>query len=79
MQTEKGFEVPSDLLAVLAADQHALRIVERMRPSCQREYVQWIGEAKKEPTRARRLASVPDRIREYGGRHGMLDLEQARP
>lgn len=78
MRTDKGVEVPNDLLEVLAADQDALRIFQRMRPSCQREYVQWVSEAKKETTRARRLANVPARIRDYGVRHGMLGLEQKR-
>lgn len=78
MQTAKGVEVPSDLLKVLAADQEALRIFQGMRPSCQREYAEWVSEAKRETTRARRLASIPARIREYGVRHGMLDLVQER-
>ena len=73
MKTEKGIEIPGDLLTVLEADREALRVFQKMRQSCQREYVQWVTEAKRETTRGRRLASVVSRIREYGARHGMLE------
>ena len=68
MKTEKGIEVPDDLAAVLDGDVEVLCIFQAMRPSCQREYVQWVTEAK-EATRARRLLGLADRIREYGARH----------
>jgi uncharacterized protein YdeI (YjbR/CyaY-like superfamily) len=76
MKTDKGIDIPDDLLKVLAADREALRVFQRMRPSCQREYVQWIRDAKKDETRARRLSGAVVRIREYGARHGLLDSEQ---
>ena len=75
MKTEKGIEIPGDLLTVLEADREALRVFQRMRPSCQREYVQWITDAKKDETRARRLSGVAARIREYGARHGLLEAD----
>ena len=75
MKTEKGVEVPDDLAAALAGDAEALRIFERMRPSCQRQYVQWVTQAKKDATRTRRLAGALTRIRDYGVRHGLLDAE----
>ena len=75
MRTEKGTQVPDDLAAALAGDTEAQRIFERMRPSCQREYVQWVTEAKKDATRTRRLAGALTRIRDYGARHGLLDAE----
>ena len=75
MKTEKGVDVPGDLAAALAGDAEAWRIFERMRPSCQREYVQWVAEAKREATRTRRLAGALARIRDYGARHGLLDAE----
>ncbi len=71
MKTDKGVEIPGDMADVLAADADALHIFQRMRPSCQREYVQWVTEAKREETRARRLAGLVARIRDYGARHGM--------
>jgi uncharacterized protein YdeI (YjbR/CyaY-like superfamily) len=69
MRTHKGVDVPREIAAVLKADAEVLRVFESMRPSCQREYVQWVTEAKTEATRTRRLSSLLDRIREYGGRH----------
>ena len=69
MKTDKGVEVPDDVTAVLEGDAEVLRTFRSMRPSCQREYVQWVTEAKNEATRARRLASIAERIREYGARH----------
>ena len=76
VRTEKGTDMPDDLAAVLAGDAEALRVFERMSPSCQREYVQWVTEAKKDATRTRRLAGALTRIRDYGACHGLLD---ARP
>ena len=75
VRTEKGVDVPDDLAAALTGDAEALRTFERMRPSCQREYVQWVTEAKKEATRTRRLAGALVRIRDYGARHGLLGAE----
>ena len=76
MKTGKGVEVPGDLAAALDGDAEALRVFERMRPSCQREYVQWITEAKKDATRTRRLAAALTRIRDYGARHGLLEADR---
>ena len=75
MRTENATEVPNDLAAALAEDAAALRVFERMNPSCQREYVQWVTEAKRDATRTRRLAGALARIRDYGVRHGLLDAE----
>jgi uncharacterized protein YdeI (YjbR/CyaY-like superfamily) len=79
MKTGKGVEAPEDLAAALAGDAEALRVFERMRPSCQREYVQWVTDAKTDPARTRRLAGALTRIRDYGARHGLLDAEPASP
>ena len=75
MKSGKGVELPRDLVAALEADAEALRVFEQMRPSCQREYAQWVTEAKKDATRTRRVAGVLTRIREYGARHSLLDAD----
>jgi uncharacterized protein YdeI (YjbR/CyaY-like superfamily) len=72
MKTHKDIEVPTELAALLAVDSEARRVFERMRPSCQREYVVWVSAAETEATRARRLAGVLNRIRDYGARHGLF-------
>jgi hypothetical protein len=56
-------EVPDDLRAVLAGDEEAAAAFERLSYTHRREYVEWITEAKREETRARRLAKTLDRLR----------------
>lgn len=55
-------EVPADLAAALAAAPDAKARFEKLPPSHQREYVKWIEEAKREATRARRVAETVRRI-----------------
>ena len=49
---------PSDLLAALKKNKKALATFEAFSPSAKREYVDWITEAKREDTRAKRLAQA---------------------
>lgn len=56
-------EVPDDLTAALAGDKAAAAAFERLSFSHRKEYVEWITEAKKPETRARRLARTLDRLR----------------
>ncbi|QEH37553.1 hypothetical protein OJF2_61440 [Aquisphaera giovannonii] len=51
----KEIVVPEDLAAALAANARALETFERFPPGHRREYVDWIDEAKTQPTRLRRL------------------------
>jgi hypothetical protein len=53
-----GLRVPSDLKAALAGDARARRTFEGFPPSARRDYVEWITEAKRAETRARRLATA---------------------
>lgn len=50
--------VPDYFLAVLKKDKKALTTFENFSPSCQREYVEWITEAKREETRASRMKTA---------------------
>jgi len=52
------FTVPNDLLAALKANRRALATFEGFPPSAQREYVEWITEAKTDATRTKRLATA---------------------
>jgi hypothetical protein len=56
-------EVPDDLTAALAGDAAAAAAFERLSFSHRREYVQWITEAKKPETRARRVAQTLEKLR----------------
>ncbi len=50
--------VPASIARALAKDAKAKAGFAALAPSHQREYLDWIGEAKTEPTRARRLATM---------------------
>jgi len=54
----KPLPVPADLEHALAADKRARATFERFPPSHQREYVEWITEAKRDETRAKRIATA---------------------
>lgn len=56
-------DVPADLAAALAADATAQARFEAMSYSHRREYVDWIEEAKRPETRARRVAACIERVR----------------
>ena len=50
--------VPDYFLAVLKKNRKALAVFENFSPSCKREYVEWLTEAKREETRAQRLKTA---------------------
>ncbi|NOT06758.1 MAG: hypothetical protein HOP28_00995 [Gemmatimonadales bacterium] len=52
------FKTPADLTAALKKNAAARTTFERFPASAQRDYVEWITEAKQEATRARRLATT---------------------
>ncbi|MBL8931429.1 MAG: DUF1905 domain-containing protein [Kineosporiaceae bacterium] len=56
-------EVPPDLEAALAADPEAAVAFEALAYSHRKEYVRWVSEAKREQTRADRIAQTVDRVR----------------
>ena len=57
-------EVPEDLAAALEADEAAGTAFAGLSYSHQREYTQWITEAKRAETRARRVAQALERLRQ---------------
>jgi uncharacterized protein YdeI (YjbR/CyaY-like superfamily) len=61
--------VPADLAAALAAAPEALRAFDGFAPSHRREYIDWITEAKREETRARRIAQAVEWLAEGRKRH----------
>jgi Bacteriocin-protection, YdeI or OmpD-Associated/Domain of unknown function (DUF1905) len=56
-------QVPDDLAAALAVDTSAAAAFEGLSYSHQREYVEWIDEAKRAETRARRVSGTVERLR----------------
>ena len=62
-------DAPDDLLAALKANAQAKRHFEAFAPSKQRDYVEWIIEAKREETRAKRIAQAVEWLAEGKARH----------
>lgn len=65
MITEQGVAVPEDMAGALHADPQALAAFERLRPTQQREFVDWVGKAGPGEARAERLARVAGHVRSY--------------
>jgi len=58
------FTVPQDLRAAIDAVPAARSTFDGFPPSCQREYVEWVTEAKREETRSKRLAQTVEWLAE---------------
>jgi Bacteriocin-protection, YdeI or OmpD-Associated/Domain of unknown function (DUF1905) len=59
-------DVPDDLRAALRADPAARDAFARLSFTHGREYVEWVEEAKRPETRARRIAATVERVRAGG-------------
>lgn len=57
-------ETPADLAAALAKQRKAKAAFDAFAPSHKREYVEWITEAKRDETRARRVAQTVEWLAE---------------
>ena len=53
-----------EFAAALKKSKKAAKVFEEFSPSCQREYLEWIGEAKRDETRASRIATAMEWIGE---------------
>jgi len=62
-------EVPDALAAALKKNKVAGKQFTAMSPSCQREYCEWIAEAKREETREKRVATAVEWIGEGKSRN----------
>lgn len=51
-------ETPEDLASALQENEAALATFEAFSPSCRREYVEWITEAKRPETRSKRVSQA---------------------
>lgn len=60
-------EVPADLADALGRDAGARAAFDRMSYTHRREYVEWIADAKRPATRARRVAETVERVRASAG------------
>lgn len=60
----RQISVPADLATALAAEPAAAAFFDQLSFSHQREYVQWIEEAKRPATRTRRVERAVEQLRE---------------
>ncbi|MFN3821200.1 MAG: YdeI/OmpD-associated family protein [bacterium] len=63
-------EIPEELQVLLQHDEAAKEHFLKLSPSHQREYVQYITEARKAETRARRAGKVVEMLRNPSGTIG---------
>jgi len=59
----RGVDVPAELAAALAGDPGAREAFEGLSYSHRREYARWIADAKREETRAKRVARALEMLR----------------
>jgi uncharacterized protein YdeI (YjbR/CyaY-like superfamily) len=62
-------EIPKELRAALKQNPKACAVFEAFSPSHQREYIEWITEAKQPATRERRLATTLEWLTEGKSRN----------
>jgi hypothetical protein len=63
-EAERVVEVPADLSAALAEDPAAHDAFAAMSYTHRKEYVRWVEEAKKDETRAQRIATTVEMVRD---------------
>ena len=63
-ESDRAVEVPADLAAALAGDPAARERFDALAPSHRKEFVRWVTEAKREATRADRVARTLEMLRE---------------
>ena len=57
-------EVPAELTAALKKNKAAAKVFAEFSPSCKREYVEWITEAKRQETKEKRISQAVEWIAE---------------
>jgi len=72
--TKAAIRVPAEFRAALAKHAKARKAFEAFAPSHRREYLEWISEAKRPETRAKRIASTLEWLAE--GKHRNWKYEQ---
>ena len=61
--------VPAELTAALKKNKTAAKVFAEFSPSCRREYVDWIADAKREETKHKRVAQAVEWIAEGKARN----------
>ena len=66
---KEKLEMPEDLRAAIDSNSAAAATFAAFPPGSQREYVEWVVEAKREETRAKRIAQAVEWMAEGKRRH----------
>lgn len=69
VKPKKTLSVPDYFIQALSQNKKALTVFELFPPSAQRDYVEWLEEAKTEPTRIKRMDQAVQWISEGKKRH----------
>jgi len=69
VKPKQPIAVPADFARALAASRKAKAVFDAFAPSCKREYLEWIVDAKREDTRARRIEQAVEWIADGKKRH----------
>lgn len=64
-----ALDIHPDFAAALARDSAAKATLDGFSPSARRDYLEWIGEAKRDDTRAKRIATAVEWLRDGKKRH----------
>ena len=67
-------KVPAELVAALKKSRKAAQTWDGFPPSCRREYIDWIIEAKRDATRQKRLATTIEWLEEGKRRNWKYDM-----
>lgn len=59
----RPIEVPAELARAIASEPALQAAFDRLSPTHRREYANWVAEAKREETRARRVTQTLERLR----------------
>jgi uncharacterized protein YdeI (YjbR/CyaY-like superfamily) len=63
-KSKPALEVPAELTAALKKNKTAAKVFDAFSPSCQREYADWITEAKRPETKEKRITQAVEWIAE---------------
>jgi uncharacterized protein YdeI (YjbR/CyaY-like superfamily) len=67
--SKAAIEMPAEFAAALKKSKAAAKVFAEFSPSCKREYVQWIAEAKRPETQAHRIGQAMEWIAEGKSRN----------
>lgn len=69
METKKGIEVPESLAKHIREKKDLRNAWDKLRPSCQRDYVKRVNKAKSEEKRKDKIDRIIELTMDYAARH----------